>query len=67
MIEFSNKQSINVSLEVYSTAERNKIQAIDFSNYFAEGYVNTEYVKITILDVEKAKYDDTCITYIEPY
>ena len=67
MIEFSNKQSINVSLEVYSTAERNKIQAIDFSNYFAEGYVNTEYVIITILDVEKAKYDDTCITYIEPY
>ena len=67
MIEFSNKQSINVSLEVYSTAERNKIQAIDFSNYFAEGYVNTEYVKITILDVEKAKYEDTCITYIEPY
>lgn len=65
-MEFSNGESINVSLKVYSTAERNTIQVIDFSNYFADGYVDTEYVRITILGTVNSKYADTCLTYVQP-
>ena len=44
-----------------------KIQKIDFSSVFDDGYVDTDYVIITILDASDAFYDDTCITYVEPY
>lgn len=66
-LEFSNGETITSSLYVMSYQESQSLQKIDFSNVFDGGYVDTDYVKITILDASDAFYDDTCITCVEPY
>ena len=66
-LEFSNGETITSSLYVMSYQESRSLQKIDFSSVFDDGYVDTDYVKITILDASDAFYDDTCITYVEPY
>lgn len=58
-IEFSNGKSITKSLSVKSVGSRKDIQHLSFNS------VETSYVKLTILSIEKGeKCDDTCITYI---
>ena len=66
-LEFSNGETITSPLYVMSYQESRSLQKIDFSSVFDDGYVDTDYVIITILDASDAFYDDTCITYVEPY
>lgn len=61
-IEFSDGRSVNVDLTVFSTEKRKSTQDIKFSSPVA-----TEYVKITIVSVDKGEYKDTCLSYVEPY
>ena len=66
-IDFSNGESVEKTLYSLSYANCRQSQTISFSSDFDNGYVDTEYVIITILDTTSSIYDDTCITYIEPY
>ena len=60
-IQFSNGNSITKTLNVKSVSNRKESQHLSFDT------VETDYVKITILAIEKGeKWDDTCLTYIEP-
>ena len=61
-IEFSDGRSVNVDLTVFSTEKRKSTQDIKFSSPVA-----TEYVKITIVSVDKGEYKDTCLSFVEPY
>ena len=60
-VEFSNGQSATAELKVLSASKRKSIQVLTFSSP-----VVTEYVKLTILEVEPGKYPDTCLTYVAP-
>ena len=66
-IDFSNGESVEKSLYSLSYSDCQQSQIISFSNDFDNGYVDTEYVIITILDTTTSIYEDTCITYIRPY
>ena len=65
-IEFSDGQSTEVDIPVFSAAERKNITRIKL-----EQPVVTDFVKITILDAASGSYEsngvyDNCITYIAP-
>lgn len=60
-IEFSDGSSVTKILSVYPAGNRHTVQHITFSP------VETTYVKVTILSIEKGKkWDDTCISYLMP-
>lgn len=65
-VDFSDGQSTEVDVPVFSVNERKNITRIKFEKPIA-----TEYVKITILDAASGTYEsnnvyDNCITYIAP-
>lgn len=63
LCEFSDGKTEIHELKELPVAERMNKQTIVFD----EGHL-TSYVKITVLTIkENTKYEDTCITYIEPY
>ena len=61
-IDFSDGETVQTNLNVFSTSQRKSVQIITFSKSVA-----TEYIKITILNATEAKYTDTCLTYVAPY
>lgn len=60
-VEFSNGQSATAELKVLSASKRKSVQVLTFNTP-----VVTDYVKLTILEVEPGKNPDTCLTYVAP-
>lgn len=62
LIEFSNGESVNATLEVYDEPNKGKVQRVEFDKP-----VETSYVKLTIKGAEAGGIDDTCLTYVAPF
>ncbi len=62
LLEFSDGQSMQKTLEVYPVEQRGNLQVIRFSQP-----IETRYVKITILSVVESECTDTCLTFVKPY
>ena len=60
-LEFSDGSTVIKELKVYDPSERKTVQTLTFDP------IETTSVKITILEVETAECEDTCITYVAPY
>lgn len=52
-------------LDVYDANDRNTYQKFDFTEIFGDAVPATS-IKLTIEEVERGYYDDTCLTYIAP-